>query len=46
MAFIFKHIVVGQVWMELEVSSYILKINCSNLFLLQLVSITVDSDPL
>ena len=42
MAFIFKHIVVGKVWKESEVSSKGFFVT----FLLQLVLFTTDSDPL
>ena len=45
MAFIFKLIVVGQSLNGIG-SGLIKFLNCSNLFLLQLVSFTVDSDPL
>ena len=44
MASLLKHIVVGQVWMELEKSSNIFQKLI--FFLLQLDSFTVDSDPL
>ena len=45
LAFIYKFLVVVRTCMELEVGSQIVYL-CSDLFLLQLVSFAVDSNPL